>query len=97
MFRTLVAGFFPNLLRAHNVVRVIDGKTIHAFIKSGRHLEFSTNDVIHGKIMHVAKMATKDESSVDVDFTVCPCKKENVFTLYQEEYFLYVFMGMFTS
>ena len=43
-------------------------KPIHAFNKSGRHLEFSMNDVIRGKIIHVAKMATKDESSVDVDF-----------------------------
>ena len=43
---------------------------IHAFNKFGRHLEFSINDVIHGKIMHAAKMATKDESSVDVDFVV---------------------------
>ena len=34
------------------------------------------NDVIHGKITHVAKMATKDESSVDVDFAVCSCKKK---------------------
>ena len=67
---------------------------IHAFNKSGRHLEFSTNDVIRGKIIHVGKMATKDESSVDVDFAVCSCKKKNVFTLYQEEYFLYVFIGM---
>ena len=35
----------------------------------------------------MGKMATKDESPVDVDFAVCSCKKENVFTLYQEEYF----------
>ena len=67
---------------------------IHAFNKSGRHLEFSTNGVIRGKIIHVDKMASKDESSVDVDFAVCSCKKDNVFTLYQEEYFLYVVMGM---
>ena len=46
------------------------------------------NDVIRGKIIHVAKMATKDESSVDVDFAVCSYKR-TVFTLYQEEYFLY--------
>ena len=44
---------------------------IHAFNKSGRHLEFSMNDVIRGKNIHVAKMATKDESSVDVDFAAC--------------------------
>ena len=46
------------------------------------------NDVIRGKIIHVAKMATKDESSVDVDFAVCSYKKE-CFSLYQEEYFLH--------
>ena len=46
------------------------------------------NDVIRGKIIHVAKMTTKDESSVDVDFSVCSYKKE-CSTLYQEEYFLY--------
>ena len=61
---------------------------IHAFNKSGRHLEFSMNNVICGKIMHVAKMATGDESSVDVYFAVCSYKRI-VFTLYQEEYFLY--------
>ena len=33
-------------------------------------------DVIRRKIIHVAKMATKDESSVDVNFAVCSCKKE---------------------
>ena len=62
-------------------------RCIHAFNKSERHLEFSMNDVIRGKIIHVAKMATKDEISVDVDFAVCS-KKRNVFALYQEEYFL---------
>ena len=50
--------------------------SIHTFNKSGRHLEFSMNDVICGKIIHVAKMATKDESSVDVDFAVGSYKKE---------------------
>ena len=45
------------------------------------------NDVIRGKIIHVAKMATKDESYVDVDFAVCSYKKE-CFS-YQEDYFLY--------
>ena len=45
------------------------------------------NDVIRGKIIHVAKMATKDKISVDVDFAVCSYKKE-CFTLYREEYFL---------
>ena len=32
-------------------------------------------------------MTTKDDSSVDVDFVVC--SYNNVFTLYQEESFLY--------
>ena len=45
-------------------------------LKSGRHLEFSMNDVIRGKIILVAKVATKDESSVDVDFAVCSGKQE---------------------
>ena len=54
-------------------------KHIHAFNKSGRHLEFSVNDVIRGKIILLAKMATKDESSVDVDFAVCSCKKESFY------------------
>ena len=60
--------------------------SIHAFNKSGHHLEFSIND---GKIIHLAKMATKDKSSVDVDFAQCVHVKRNVFTLYQEEHFLY--------
>ena len=47
---------------------------IHAFNKSGHHLEFSMNDVTCGKIIHVAKMATKDENCVDVDFAVCSYK-----------------------
>ena len=51
-------------------------RTPSIYNKSGRHLEFSMNDVIRGKIIHVAKMATKDESSVDVDFAVCSYKKE---------------------
>ena len=46
------------------------------FNKSGGHLEFSMNDVIRGKIIDVAKMAIKDESSVDVDFAVGSYKKE---------------------
>ena len=47
--------------------------------------------------MHVAKMATKDESSVDIDFAVCSYKKEcfsfisrGIFSLYN------VFMGIVT-
>ena len=51
-----------------------------AFNKSGRHLEFSMNDVIRGKIIDVAKMATKDESSVDVDFAMCSYKRNVFFT-----------------
>ena len=69
--------------------------TIHAFNKSGRHLEFSMNDVIRGKIIHVAKMATKDESSVDVDFAVCSYKKERFYLISRGVFSLYnVFMGM---
>ena len=68
---------------------------IHAFTKSGRHLEFSMNDVIRGKIIHVAKMATKDESSVDVDFAVCSYKKECFYFISRGIFSLYnVFMGM---
>ena len=68
---------------------------IHAFNKSGRHLEFSMNDVIHGKIIHVAKMATKDESSVDVDFAVCSYKKECFYSISRGISSLYnVFMSM---
>ena len=69
--------------------------SIHAFNKSGRHLEFSMNDVIRGKIIHVAKMATKDESSVDVDFAVCSYKKECFYFISRGIFSLYnVFMGM---
>ena len=61
----------------------------------GRHLEFSMNDVIRGKIIHVAKMATKDESSVDVDFAVCSCKKKCFYFISRGIFSLYnVFMGM---
>ena len=60
---------------------------IHAFNKSGRHLEFSMNEVIRGKILHVAEMVTKDESSVDVDFAVCSCKKK---------YFYFIPRGIFS-
>ena len=54
--------------------------SIHAFNKSGRHLEFSINDDIRGMIIQVAKMTT---------ILQCVHIKRNVFTLYQEEYFLY--------
>ena len=68
---------------------------IHAFNKSGRHLEFSMNDVIRGKIIHVAKMATKDEISVDVDFAVCSYKKQCFYFISRGIFSLYnVFMGM---
>ena len=51
------------------------------------------NDVVPGKIIHVAKMATKGESPVDVDFEVSSYRKEcfyftSIFSLYN------VFMGM---
>ena len=53
------------------------------------------NDVIHGKIIHVAKMATKGESSVDVDFAVCSCKKEYFYFISRGIFSLYnVFMGI---
>ena len=69
--------------------------SIHAFNKSGRHLEFSMNDVIRGKIIHVAKMATKDEISVDVDFAVCSYKKECFYFISRGIFSFYnVFMGM---
>ena len=42
------------------------------------------NGVIRGKIIHVVKMVTKDESSVDVDFAVCSCIKKEFFLLYIE-------------
>ena len=68
---------------------------IHAFTKSGRHLEFSMNDVIRGKIIHVAKMATKDESSVDVYFAVCSYKNECFYFISRGIFPLYnVFMAM---
>ena len=68
---------------------------IHAFNKSGRHLEFSMNDVIRGKIMHVAKMATEYESSVDVDFAVCSYKKDWFYFISRGMLSLQnVFMGM---
>jgi len=68
---------------------------IHAFNKSGRHLEFSMNDVICGKIIHVAKMATKDESKEELDFAVCSYKKECFYFISRGIFSLYnVFMGM---
>ena len=52
-------------------------------------------DVIRGKITHVAKMATKDEISVDADFAVCSYKKECFYFISREIFSLYnVFMGM---
>ena len=68
---------------------------LHAFNKSGRHLEFSMNDVFRGKIIHVAKMATKDEGSVDVDFAVCSYKKVCFCSISREKFSLYnVFIGI---
>ena len=68
---------------------------IHAFNKSGRHLEFSMNDVIRGKVMHVAKMTAEDESSVDVDFAVCSYKKDWFYFISRGILSLQnVFMGM---
>ena len=65
------------------------------FNKSGRYLEFSMNDVIRGKIIHVAKLATKDESSVDVDFAMCSYKKECFYFISRGIFSLYnVLMGM---
>ena len=53
------------------------------------------NDVIRGKIIHVAKMATKDESSVDVDFAACSYKKKCFYFISRGIFSLYnVFMGM---
>ena len=53
------------------------------------------NDVIRGKIIHVAKMATKDEISVDVDFAVCSYKKECFYFISRGIFSFYnVFMGM---
>ena len=68
---------------------------MHAFNKSERHLEFSRNDFIRGKIIHVAKMATIDDSSVDADFAVCSYKKECFYFISRGIFSLYnVFMGM---
>ena len=83
--RTVFLRFAPDLERL----------SIHAFNKSGRHLEFSINDVIRGKIIQLAKMTTKDESSVDVDFAVCSYKKECFYFISRGIFSLYnVFMGM---
>ena len=63
--------------------------------QAGRHLEFSMNDVIRGTITYVAKMATKDKSSVDVDFAVCSYRKECFYFISRGVFSLYnVFMGM---
>ena len=68
---------------------------IRAFNKSSRYLEFSINDVIRGKIIHVVKMATKDERSVDDDFAVCSYKKECFYSISRGIFSLYnVFMDM---
>ena len=77
-------GKFFNLVaisRTSFIVLSMQSGAIHAFNESGRHLEFSMNDVIRGKIIRVAKMATKDESSVDDDFAVCSYKKECFYSI----------------
>ena len=61
---------------AHEVI------SIHTFNKSERLLEFSKNDVIREKIIHEAKMATKAESSVEVNFAACSWKKECFYLIY---------------
>ena len=45
------------------------------------------NDVIRGKIIDVAKIATKDQSYVDVDFAVC---------LYKKDCFYFISRGIFS-
>ena len=53
------------------------------------------NDVIRGKIIDVAKIATKDQSYVDVDFAVCLYKKDCFYFISRGIFSLYnVFMGM---
>ena len=53
------------------------------------------NDVIRGKIVYVAKMATKDKSSVDLDVAGCLYKKECFYFIARGIFSLYnVFMGM---
>ena len=80
--RNISNGYFRRNLAVSKLA------AIHAFNKSGRHLKFSMNDVIRGKIIDVAKMATKDETLLTL-ILQCVYIKRNVFTLYQEEYFLY--------
>ena len=82
-------------MRIQNAL-LLDGPfRIHAFNKSGRHLEFSMNDVIRGKIIQVAKTANKDESSADVDFAECSYKKDCFYFISRGIFSLYnVFMGM---
>ena len=69
-------------------------EAIHAFKKS-------MNDVICGKIIHVAKMATKNESSVDFDFAVCstyiPYIKRNIFFIQCTPYSCGVYHIWFNS
>ena len=69
---------------------------LHAFNKSGRHLGFF-NEWRHSRKDHilVAKMATKGESPVDVDFAVYSYKKERFYFISRGIFSLYnVFMGM---
>ena len=100
-FSKLVLSFWKNFSeirigRAHHKNYSAETSSLYTrFNKSGRHLEFSMNDVIRGKIIHVAKMATKDESSVDVDFAVCSYKKDCFYFISRGLFSLYnAFMGM---
>ena len=53
------------------------------------------NDVTCEMIIRVAKMAIKDESSVDLDFAVCSYKKECFIFISRGIFSLYnVFMGI---
>ena len=80
---TFVAIYHSNITSpAVHVHSTVYASPIHSFNKSGRHLEFSMNDVIRGKIIRVAKMALLTL------ILQCVHIKKHVFTLYREEYFL---------
>ena len=57
--------------------------------KSGCHLEFSINDVIRGKIIYTWPKWLPKMKVLLTLILQCIHIKRNVFTLYQEEYFLY--------
>ena len=93
--KTNLCFFIKKKVKGKTVAYHIKLSFINVFNKSERHLEFSMNDVIRGKILHVAKMATKDETSVYVDFAVCSYKKECFFFISRGIFSLYnVFIGM---